>query len=278
MIPIYEMSAKETERYIKIFDANVQTWVVIVRADQAQGALKSQVQRHGSFLHRLDKGVKVSLGKGWWQTGERTKIKAQQSHEIWVSKSLEAEAATFQASDIESNLRWTPDRMNASPCLQRYLDALPSGKYFGKGYQVVTTDGSLRLNRSSIKEPVMGAGVMWHDVGILHRSKRVGGQHSCTRAELAAVVMALQGTPRADDLAILIDSAAAIQRLRWFRSRDFRPAEHKVKDYDIIQDILRELKLRSEASSRTLFVKVHGHSGDPLHEEADRLAVAGAEK
>ena len=64
----------------------------------------------------------------------------------------------------------------------------------------------------------------------------------------------------------------------WFQSHDFRPAEHKVKDYDIIQDILRELKLRSEASSSTLFVKVRGHSGDPLHEEADRLAVAGAEK
>ena len=51
------------------------------------------------------------------------------------------------------------------------------------------------------------------------------------------------------------------------------------KDYDIIHDILRELKLRSESSSRTLFVKVYGHSqGDPLHEEADRLAVEGADK
>jgi len=90
--------------------------------------------------------------------------------------------------------------------------------------------------------------------------------------------MALQGTPRADDLAILIDSAAAIQRLRWFRSHDFRPAEHKVKDYDIIHDILLELKWRSESSSRTIFVKVHGHSGDPLHKEADRLAVEGADR
>ena len=124
----------------------------------------------------------------------------------------------------------------------------------------------------------MGAGVIWHDTTILTRSERVGGQHSSTRAELAAVVMALQGTPRADDLAILIDSAAAIQRLRWFRSHDFRPAEHKVKDYDIIHDILLELKLRSESSSQTLFVKVHGHSGDPLHEVADRLAVEGADK
>jgi len=92
------------------------------------------------------------------------------------------------------------------------------------------------------------------------------------------VVMSLQGTSRADDLAILIDSAAAIQRLRWFRSHDFRPAEHKVKDYDIIHEILLELKWRSESSSRTLFVKVHGHSSDPLHEEADRLAVEGADK
>ena len=90
--------------------------------------------------------------------------------------------------------------------------------------------------------------------------------------------MALQGTPRADDLAILIDSAAAIKRLRWFRSHDFRPAEHKVKDYDIIYEILFELKLWSESSSRTLFVNVHVHSGDPLYEEADRLPVEGADK
>ena len=47
------------------------------------------------------------------------------------------------------------------------------------------------------------------------------------------------------------------------------------KDHDIIHDILLELKLRSDSSSRTLFVKVHDHSGDPLHEEADRLAVEG---
>jgi len=200
------------------------------------------LQRHGSCLYRLDKGAKISLRKGWWQTGERTKFKAQQSHEIWVSKSLENVRATFQVSDIESNLRWTPDQINASPCLQRYLDTLPSGEYFGKGYQVVATDGSSRLNQSSTKEPAMGAGIMRHDAAIPHRSKQVGGQHSSTRAELAAVVMALQGTPRAHDLSILIDSAAAIHSLRWFCSHDFQLAEHKVKDYDIIHDILLKLK------------------------------------
>jgi len=126
-----------------------------------------------------------------------------------------------------------PDQSNASPCLQRYLDALPRGEYFGKGYQVIATDGSLRLNRFSTKEPAMGVGVMWHDTAIPNRSERVGSQYSSTRAELAAVVMVLQGTPRADDQAILIDSTAAIQRLRWFRSHSFRPAEHTVRDYDL---------------------------------------------
>jgi len=39
-----------------------------------------------------------------------------------------------------------------------------------------------------------------------------------------------------------------------------------------------EIKLRSESSSQTFFVKVHGHSGDPRHEEANRQAVEGADK
>jgi len=58
------------------------------------------------------------------------------------------------------------------------------------------------------------------------------------------------------------------------------PAEHQVKDYDIIQvhATLSELNLRSESSSRTLFVQVYGHSGDPLHEKEDRLAVEGVDK
>jgi len=73
LIPICEMSAKEIEGHIKCCDVNIQIWVIIVRADQVQGALESQLERHGSCLHQLDKGGKISLRKGWWQTGERTK-------------------------------------------------------------------------------------------------------------------------------------------------------------------------------------------------------------
>jgi len=236
------MSAKEIEKYIKCFNVNVQAWVIIVRADQVQGARKSQLQSHGSCLCWFNKVAKVSLWKGWWQTGEWTQIKAQQSHDIWVSTSLDTKRSTSQASDVKSNLRWTPDRINASPCLQWYLNTLPSGEYFGKGYQVVATHGSSLLNWSGEEESAMGVGVMWHNATRwwypTDPNGWVANAPSSTRAELAAVVMALQGTPRAYDLAILIDSAAAIQRLWWFRSHDFRPAEHKVKKYDIsIEDL-----------------------------------------
>jgi len=86
---------------------------------------------------------------------------------------------------------------------------------------VAATDGSLRLNQSSTKEFAMGAGVIWHNATIPQRSELVGSQHSSTRAELAAVVMAVLKTPQAHGLAILIDSTASIQRLRGCRSHDF---------------------------------------------------------
>ena len=66
LIPIYEISAKEIEGYIKCFDVNIQACVIIVWADQIQGALNSQLQCHSSCLIRLDKGAKVSLRKVWW--------------------------------------------------------------------------------------------------------------------------------------------------------------------------------------------------------------------
>jgi len=84
---------------------------------------------------------------------------------------------------------------------------------------VVATNGSLRLIRPSTQEPARGVEVMWHSVGIQHRSERVGGQHASTWAQLVAVVMAppkrnpSRETSRADDLAILIDSAAAVTKI-----------------------------------------------------------------
>jgi len=81
LIPTYEMSAKKTIEQIKCFNANVQTWIVIVWVDQVQGALMSQLQRHSSCLHRLDEGAKVSLRQGWWRW--RNPLHWWSSHPHW---------------------------------------------------------------------------------------------------------------------------------------------------------------------------------------------------
>ena len=63
----------------------------------------------------------------------------------------------------------------------------------------------------------------WDRVAI-PMSVRVGGQFSSTRSELLAIAEALRCTGQAPALAVLVDSAAALQRLAWYRSSDFRPS------------------------------------------------------
>ena len=66
-------------------------------------------------------------------------------------------------------------------------------------------------------------------------SRRLAGNWSSTRAELAAKAQAVKIPPIETDLIILIDSPAAIRRLTWFRRKDFRPHPRRTKDYDIVR-------------------------------------------
>jgi len=89
--------------------------------------------------------------------------------------------------------------------------------------------------------------------------------------------MALQGTPRADDLAILIDSAAATQRLRWFWCHDSQPSTRSRTMTSSMISCMNSSHDQYHPHD-FFFVKVHTHAGDSLHEEVDRLAVEGADK
>jgi ribonuclease HI len=65
-----------------------------------------------------------------------------------------------------------------------------------------------------------------------------------------------------------IDSSEsrAISQLSWFRRETFRPPGHRVKDADVVFDILNTLHGRMELVK---LIKVNGHMGDPLHSAAD---------
>ena len=102
--------------------------------------------------------------------------------------------------------------------------------------------------------------------------RRVAGNLSSTRAELAAIAQAVKIAPIKTDLIILIDSAAAIRRLTWFRRKDFRQHPRRTKDFDVVQEIVLSLDERGRNGARTTMVTVHGHTGEPLHAVADAMA------
>ena len=83
-------------------------------------------------------------------------------------------------------------------------------------------------------------------------SRRVAGNLSSTRAQLAAIAQAVKIAPIETDFIILIDSAAAIMRLTWFRRKDFRPHPRRTKDYDIVQEIVIRFDQRGLTGQPTL--------------------------
>ena len=80
------------------------------------------------------------------------------------------------------------------------------------------------------------------------------------------------------ELVILIDSAAAIRRLTWYRRKDFRPHPRKTKDFNIVREIIESLDERGRNGACTTMVKVHGHTGEPLHAVAEALATERANR
>jgi hypothetical protein len=99
--------------------------------------------------------------------------------------------------------------------------------------------------------------------------RRVAGNLSSTRAELAAIAKVVKLAPIETDLVILINSAEAIRRLTWFRRKDIRPHPRRTKDYDIVQEVVLSLDERGRYGASTTMVKVHRHTGERLHATAD---------
>lgn len=109
-----------------------------------------------------------------------------------------------------------------------------------------------------------------------------GSRQTNQRAELTAVVRALDIAPRHRDVTIFSDSQYAInavtvwhvnwQRNSWMTA-DRRPVENK----DLIQSIVTRVDERKALNVATLFEWVRGHNNDQGNVAADRLAKAGAD-
>lgn len=108
-----------------------------------------------------------------------------------------------------------------------------------------------------------------------------GHRQTNQRAELTAIIRALEIAPRHRPVTIVTDSRYSIDCVtNWFRkwirnnwqTADGKPVENK----DLIQSILVKINERDLLKVTTTFEWVKGHNRDTGNEEADKLAVNGA--
>ena len=108
-----------------------------------------------------------------------------------------------------------------------------------------------------------------------------GNRQTNQRAELTAILRALDIAPRHRDVTIFTDSRYAIDCVTsWFinwRRNNWKNSHGKpVENKDLIESILSRIDERTVLKVKTLFEWVKGHNKDAGNEEADRLAVNGA--
>lgn len=108
-----------------------------------------------------------------------------------------------------------------------------------------------------------------------------GSRQTNQRAELTAILRALDIAPRHRDVTIFTDSQYAINcvtvwYVKWRRNNWMTAGNKLVENKDLVESILVKIEERNDLKVKTLFEWVKGHSSDPGNEAADRLAVNGA--
>ncbi|KAL8952370.1 MAG: hypothetical protein Q9222_001706 [Ikaeria aurantiellina] len=110
-----------------------------------------------------------------------------------------------------------------------------------------------------------------------------GPRQTNQRAELTAILRALEIVPKNRDVSIITDSKYAIDCVTvWFvnwRKNGWKTSAGKaVENKDLVENILAKIDERQSLGIQTAFEWIKGHAHHPGNVEADRLAVEGARK
>ncbi|GES60412.1 ribonuclease H [Aspergillus terreus] len=146
----------------------------------------------------------------------------------------------------------------------------------------IYTDGSSLKNGKALA--AAGVGVYFGPEDSRNVSEPLkGSRQTNQRAELTAILRALDIAPRHRDVTIFTDSQYAINCVtvwfvRWRRNNWMTAGNKMVENKDLIEAILSKIEEREELKVKTLFQWVKGHNDDPGNVAADRLAVNGAQR
>lgn len=144
----------------------------------------------------------------------------------------------------------------------------------------IYTDGSSLANGKAGSRA--GVGVFFGDGDPRNVSERlVGDPQTNQRAELMAMLRALEIAPAEQTVQIISDSQYSIKCVTqwaagWKVKGWVTATGEKVKNQDIIRVLLDRMEERTRAGANTYFRWVKGHSSDRGNVAADRLAVRGA--
>ena len=110
-----------------------------------------------------------------------------------------------------------------------------------------------------------------------------GNRQTNQRAELTAVLRALEIVPRNRNVIIVTDSRYAIDCVTsWYinwRKKGWKTSAGKaVENKDIVENVLAKIEERDKLNVQTTFEWIKGHANNPGNVEADKLAVDGARK
>ncbi|AEO64782.1 822debb2-4017-4d09-98ef-c3911b9844ea [Thermothielavioides terrestris] len=149
------------------------------------------------------------------------------------------------------------------------------------GVVVVYTDGSSLGNGRN--GATAGVGVYFGESDPRNISERLQGEPQTNqRAELTAILRALETVDLSQDMEIRTDSKYSIQCVtEWYinwEKNGWKTSTGPVKNQDLVQLIRDRLDARESKGGRTQFIWVKGHDTDVGNIAADRLAVEGAKK
>ncbi|KAH8882994.1 hypothetical protein GQ53DRAFT_847147 [Thozetella sp. PMI_491] len=143
----------------------------------------------------------------------------------------------------------------------------------------IWTDGSSLGNGRAGSRA--GLGVFFGHGDLRNISERlVGDPQTNQRAELAAILRALEVAGDSQGVKIHSDSKYSIQCVtEWYATWEkngWLTREGPVKNVDLVQAIRKRINARDKKGTKTVFEWVKGHASDPGNIAADQLAVQGA--
>ncbi|KAI1325593.1 ribonuclease H [Xylariaceae sp. FL0255] len=150
--------------------------------------------------------------------------------------------------------------------------------------EAVYTDGACSNNGRN--NPVAGIGVYWGEGDERNVSERLEGDiQTNNRAELTAILRAIEGVEKSQAIRIYTDSKLSIDSITiWYKKWQEHGETWKtstgqdVVNQDVMKIIRAKMVEREELGTKTLFQYVKGHADDPGNIAADKLAVEGSKK